>query len=89
MKSKMIILLGAVLCMVACSDSSAVRDAKGAYRYKTTGKVTLEENFAGATKADTLVANLDNESDCRKLLDPGFRDKLAGVYVEFFKKVLS
>ena len=62
MKSKIIILLGAVLCMVACSDSSAVRDAKGAYRYKTTGKVTVEENFAGATKADTAVVNLDNES---------------------------
>ncbi len=62
MKSKIFILLSAVLCMVACSDSSAVRDVKGAYRYKTTGKVTLEENFKGATKADTLVANLDNES---------------------------
>ena len=62
MKSKFFILLGAVLCMIACSDSSDVRGAKGAYRYKTTGKVTLEENFAGATKADTLVANLDNES---------------------------
>ena len=62
MKSKILILLGAVLCMVACSDSSAVRDAKGAYRYKTTGKVTIEENFPGATKADTLVANLNNES---------------------------
>lgn len=62
MKTKLIILLGAVLCMVACTDSSEVRGAKGAYRYKTTGKVTLEENFAGATKGDTLVANLDNES---------------------------
>ena len=47
--------------MMACSDSDAVRDVKGAYRYKTTGKVTLEENYQGATKADTLVANLNNE----------------------------
>ena len=62
MKAKIIILLSAVLSLVACSDSSAVRDAKGAYRYKTTGKVTLEENYPGATKADTLVANLENES---------------------------
>ena len=62
MKSKILILLGVMLCMIACSDSSAVRDAKGAYRFKTTGKVTLEENFEGATKGDTLVANLDNES---------------------------
>ena len=62
MKAKIIILLSAVLSLVACSDSSAVRDAKGAYRYKTTGQVTLEENYSGATKADTLVANLENES---------------------------
>lgn len=62
MKSKLLILLVAVSCMIACTDSSEVRGVKGAYRYKTTGKVTLEENFAGATKADTLVANLDNES---------------------------
>ena len=62
MKAKIIILLGVVLSMMACSDSNAVREAKGAYRYKTTGKVTLEENYPGATKADTLVANLENES---------------------------
>lgn len=62
MKSKIFILLGLVLCMMACTESNAVRDVKGAYRYKTTGKVVLEENFEGATKADTLVANLDNES---------------------------
>lgn len=62
MKSKIFILLGVVLSIMACSDSNAVRDVKGAYRYKTTGKVTLEENYQGATKADTLVANLDNET---------------------------
>ena len=62
MKTKIIIFLAIALGIVSCSDSSSVRDAKGAYRYKTTGKVTLEENYAGATKADTLVANLDNES---------------------------
>lgn len=64
MKSKIIILLGAVLCMVACNDSSAVRDAKGAYRYKTTGQVTVEESVEqdGWTKIDSTVVNLDNES---------------------------
>ncbi|MBQ7530377.1 MAG: hypothetical protein IJT12_01550 [Paludibacteraceae bacterium] len=62
MKTKITLLLSLVLFLAACTDSSAVRDVKGAYRYKTTGKVTLEENFKGATKADTLVANLDNES---------------------------
>jgi len=62
MKSKIFFLLGVVLCMMACTESNAVRDVKGAYRYKTTGKVVLEENYEGATKSDTLVANLDNES---------------------------
>ena len=62
MKSKLIILFSVMLCLLSCNDSSEVRDVKGAYRYKTTGKVTIEENFAGATKADTLVANLENES---------------------------
>ena len=47
MKTKLIILLGAVLCIVACTDSSEVRGAKGAYRYKTTGKVTLEDMATG------------------------------------------
>ncbi|MBQ7631689.1 MAG: hypothetical protein IJS82_02895 [Paludibacteraceae bacterium] len=62
MKHKMIYFGALLMLMTACSDSAQVRDVKGTYRYKTTGKVTLEENFAGATKADTLVANLDNES---------------------------
>ena len=56
------------MLMAACKDSSEVRDVKGAYRFKTTGKVTLEENFKGATKADTLVANLDNESGTLELV---------------------
>lgn len=60
---KLIILFGtALLFLSACTDTAGVRDVKGSYRYKTTGKVTLEENYKGATKADTLVANLDNES---------------------------
>ena len=54
--------------MSACTDSASVRDAKGAYRFKTTGKVTIEENYAGATKGDTLVANLDNESGSLELV---------------------
>lgn len=62
MKTKILVLASFVLLLAACSDSAEVRDVKGAYRYKTTGKVTLEENYKGATKADTLVANLDNES---------------------------
>ena len=61
-------VLVAALMLVACTDSSEVRDVKGAYRYKTTGKVTLEENYRGATKADTLVANLDNESGTLELV---------------------
>ena len=62
MKSKIIVLISIMSVLVSCSDTGAVRDVQGAYRYKTTGKVVLEENYPGATKGDTLVANLDNES---------------------------
>lgn len=69
MKSKIWILLsGIILLMSACSDSATVRDIKGAYRYKTTGTVTLEEHFSGATEADTLLANLDNESGTLEII---------------------
>jgi len=68
MKSKLFIVMAAMLLLVSCSDSTSVRDVKGAYRYKTTGKVVLEENYPGATKADTLVANLDNESGSLELV---------------------
>lgn len=56
------------MVLAACNDSSEVRSAKGAYRFKTTGKVTLKENFQGATKADTLVANLESESGTLELV---------------------
>ena len=76
MKSKLFIGMIAALMLVSCSDSSDVRDVKGAYRYKTTGKVTLEENYKGATKADTLVANLDNESGTLELVSLHAGDSL-------------
>lgn len=76
MKTKIVLFLALVLCLVSCTDSSSVRDAKGAYRYKTTGKVTLEENYAGATKADTLVANLDNESGTLEIVSIHSGDSL-------------
>lgn len=62
--------------MVGCKDSKAVRELQGAYRYKTTGKVTLEENYSGATKADTLVANLDNESGTLEVVSLHDKDSL-------------
>ena len=68
MKSRIFVLLAIAVCMASCTDSRAVRDVKGAYRYKTTGKVTLQENSPSATKADTLVANLDNESGTLELV---------------------
>lgn len=68
MKSRILVLMAITLCLSGCKDSSSVRDVKGAYRYKTTGKVTLQENYNGATKADTLVANLDNESGTLELI---------------------
>ena len=68
MKSRILLLIAIAMCLSGCKDSSSVRDVKGAYRYKTTGKVTLEENYAGATKADTFVANLENESGTLEVL---------------------
>ncbi len=48
--------------LAACQDTAEVRDVKGGYRYKTTGQVMLQENFKGATLADTLSVKLPNES---------------------------
>lgn len=42
------------------------------------------------TKAPAILAEnlfMDNESDCRLLLDNDFRDRLADAYVEFIKKL--
>ena len=76
MKAKIVFFLGAVLMMAACNDTAAVRNAKGAYRYKTTGKVTLEENYAGATKGDTIMTNLDNESGTMEVVSLHHGDSL-------------
>jgi hypothetical protein len=62
MKGKIVIYVGLLLGLVACSDTAAVRSVEGAYRYKTTGQVTIEENYDGATKADTMLIALSNES---------------------------
>lgn len=51
-----------LLMMAACNDTAEVRDVKGGYRYKTTGQVMLQENYKGATLADTLSVRLTNES---------------------------
>ena len=61
MKTKIALFLGAMLLLTACADSAAVREVKGAYHYKTTGKVILVDKSAG--KADNVTVNLDNE--CR------------------------
>ena len=62
MKGKIVIYVGLLLGLVACSDTAAVRSVEGAYRFKTTGQVTIEENYAGATKADTMLITLANET---------------------------
>ena len=68
MKSRIFVLLLIAVCMVGCTESRTVREVKGAYRYKTTGKVTIQEHYEGATEADTLIANLDNESGTLELI---------------------
>ena len=62
MKGKIVIYVGLLLGLVACSDTAAVRSVEGAYRFKTTGQVTIEENYTGATKADTMLITLANET---------------------------
>lgn len=56
------LLAGVLMMMAACNDTAEVRDVKGGYRYKTTGQVMLQENYRGATLADTLSVRLTNES---------------------------
>lgn len=90
MKSKLFIVFAAAMLMfVSCSDSSAVRSVKGAYRYKTTGKVVLEENYNGATKADTLVANLDSESGTLELVSLHDDDSLLITFDQLNGNVMA
>ncbi len=56
------VLMGMAAGLTGCQDTAEVRDVKGGYRYKTTGQVTLQENFKGATLADTIPVKLTNES---------------------------
>lgn len=60
--SKLAVLAAVLMGLAACQDTAEVRDVKGGYRYKTTGQVTLQENFKGATLADTIPVKLTNES---------------------------
>lgn len=60
--SKLAVLATVLMVMAGCQDTAEVRDVKGGYRYKTTGQVTLQENFKGATLADTIPVKLTNES---------------------------
>ena len=62
MNTKSLVLAGVILVMASCSDTVGIRCIKGGYRYKTTGQVTLKENYTGATSADTIRLNLNNES---------------------------
>lgn len=60
--AKLCLLAAVLMGLAACQDTAEVRDVKGGYRYKTTGQVTLQENFKGATLADTIPVRLTNES---------------------------
>lgn len=60
--AKLCLLAAVLMGLAACQDTAEVRDVKGGYRYKTTGQVTLQENFKGATLADTISVKLTNES---------------------------
>ncbi len=63
MKKQFVLLAALCLLMASCEDSAEVRDAKGSYRFKTTGKVTLTTPDETNPKATvSTVINLTNET---------------------------
>lgn len=77
MKKKMFYLAALCLVMASCADTADVRDAKGGYRFKTTGKVTLQmpdENNPKATVSQ--IVNLANETGSFELVSLKDNDKV-------------
>ncbi|GEM_PF-997601 len=69
MKKQMFYLAAICLVMASCADTADVRDAKGGYRFKTTGKVTLQMPDESNPKATvSQVVNLTNETGSFELV---------------------
>lgn len=73
----MFYLAAICLVMASCSDTADVRDAKGGYRFKTTGKVTLQMPDTNNPKATiSQVVNMNNESGTFELVSLKDNDKV-------------
>ncbi len=77
MKKQMFYLAAICLVMASCADTADVRDAKGGYRFKTTGKVTLQMPDESNPKATvSQVVNLTNETGSFELVSLKDNDKV-------------
>ena len=77
MKKQMFYLAAMCLVMASCADTADVRDAKGGYRFKTTGKVTLEMPDESNPKATvSQIVNLTNETGSFELVSLKDNDKV-------------
>ena len=77
MKKQFVYLAALCLLLASCADTADVRDAKGGYRFKTTGKVTLEMPDESNPRATvSQVVNLSNESGSFELVSLKDNDKV-------------
>lgn len=77
MKKQLVLFAMACVLLTSCSDTAEIRDAKGGYRFKTTGKVTLQVPDRKNHKATvSTVVNLANESGSFELVSLKDGDKV-------------
>ncbi len=77
MKKQLVLFAMACVLLTSCSDTAEIRDAKGGYRFKTTGKVTLQVPDGKNQKATvSTVVNLANESGTFELVSLKDGDKV-------------
>ncbi len=77
MKKQFVLLATLCLVLASCEDTADVRDAKGGYRFKTTGKVTLSTPDEANPKATiSTIINLTNETGSFELVSLKDGDKV-------------
>lgn len=77
MKKQLVLLSVVCLLLASCSDSAEIRDAKGGYRFKTTGKVTLKVPSESNHKVkESSTVNLANETGSFELVSLKDDDKV-------------
>lgn len=77
MKKQFFLLAALCLVLASCEDTADVRNAKGGYRFKTTGKVTLSVPDESNPKATvSTIVNLTNETGSFELVSLKDGDKV-------------